>query len=104
MPEFSETFLIILSEVFMENKTFIQLNTLPAGYNGFAMTADFPCSEEDEYSRTSEAENYSVKYMVVPISDGHRNSVGCAGKQNSNRSGGFLHFLSKGQCYGLISI
>ena len=25
----------------MENKTFIQLNTLPAGYNGFAMTADF---------------------------------------------------------------
>ena len=31
----------------MENKTFIQLNTLPTGYNGFAMTADFPCSEED---------------------------------------------------------
>ena len=25
----------------MESKTFIQLNTLPAGYNGFAMTADF---------------------------------------------------------------
>ena len=41
MPEFSETFLIILSEVFMESKTFIQLNTLPAGYNGFVMTADF---------------------------------------------------------------
>ena len=88
----------------MENKTFIQLNTLPTGYNGFAMTADFPCSEEGEHSRTSEAENYSVKYMVVPMTDGHRNSVGCAGKQNSNRSGGFLHFLSKGQCYGLISI
>ena len=63
----------------MENKTFIQLNTLPTGYNGFAMTADFPCSEEGEYSRTSEAENYSVKYVVVPIADGHRNSVGCTG-------------------------
>ena len=31
----------------MESKTFIQLNTLPTGYNGFAMTADFPYSEED---------------------------------------------------------
>ena len=88
----------------MENKTFIQVNTLPTGYNGFAMTADFPCSEEGEYSRTSEAENYSVKYVVVPIADGHRNSVGCTGKQNSNRCEGFLYFLSKGQCYGLISI
>ena len=63
----------------MESKTFIQLNTMPAGYNGFAMTADFPCSEEGEHSRTSEAENYSVKYMVVPITDGHRNGVGCTG-------------------------